>query len=622
MTQQTAPDRESLPVALLALAVLSAPLVWSPQTIEVYLLKGVLLGGLGSLAVLAALRCAQGRRMGWTALPLVVLIWAWHSVNHSSDPFRAEAAALALSGPVMVYLAAVFVGSARRIHRLLDLALIPGGLLALWLTLRHLELDGGWLAFGVESPLGHKNRLAAYLAICCPWVAYRGVTARDRVGFGWLALLGQLGVALAISGTRGAWLGALAGLGVTALLLSWRCRELRRRTILGGLSALALVALVVCGLPHARSVVSGQTERLVAGGHSVKVRQAIWGVTVSLAADRPLGYGAGQFPVVYPTVRLDEELKLSGVDSLPATPHCDPLQVAVELGWVILAVCLAWWLWLASGAFREHEEPAPVGAGLGMLVAATVHGSVSALLFSPGVSQLPALAAALLTLSASGAPQRGPWGQRVVGGLAVAVFAVLPWGRLMTADWRYEKARRTTDAREAIALASQGLESYPKHPPSLYLMGRLYRRVGEPEAAREALERFLETNPHSLGGLNNQALALLDLGRLDESRSLWQRIEAQSPSYQPASRNLARLAFLQRRFSEAIVRYEALLAQEPDQPTVHFRLGEALIEDRQPIRGVEQLKQAFERGYRPTAADRRRPLTGPLVRALYRKRQG
>jgi O-antigen ligase len=164
--------------------------------------------------------------------------------------------------------------------------------------------------------------------------------------------------AMVISRTRSAWLGALAGLAVIAVL--------RAPRLLFVLAGAVLLVLVV----RPASV----TSRLTVTDASSRDRIFMWQSGFDMIRDKPIfGQGPGMILRVYPDYRWP------GAPN-PRTPHLhdNALQIAAERG----LPCLAWWLWwvaVAMGAayrVARREPSAPVaGAGpLAVLVAVMVAG--------------------------------------------------------------------------------------------------------------------------------------------------------------------------------------------------------------------------------------------------------
>ena len=69
------------------------------------------------------------------------------------------------------------------------------------------------------------------------------------------------------------------------------------------------------------------------------------------------------------------------------------------------------------------------------------------------------------------------------------------------------------------------------------------RRLGQLQQAEELFSRALNINPSSFTIRNNHANLLIDLGRLDEARTILMRLIEEAPDYEDARANLNRLSF-------------------------------------------------------------------------------
>ena len=157
--------------------------------------------------------------------------------------------------------------------------------------------------------------------------------------------VGLSGWALLVSRTRNAWLGALAGLVVLAVI-----RAPRALWLLGGAVLLVLVARPAAVM-----------DRLTVTDASSRDRYYMWQAGIDMIRDKPVfGQGPGMIPSAYPAYRWSEAPN-------PAIPHLhdNALQIAAERG----LPCLAWWLWLVAAimgdAYRElrRHDPASTWAG-------------------------------------------------------------------------------------------------------------------------------------------------------------------------------------------------------------------------------------------------------------------
>jgi O-antigen ligase len=165
--------------------------------------------------------------------------------------------------------------------------------------------------------------------------------------------LGSL--ALLLSQTRNAWLGALAGLATVAVL-----RAPRTLWLLAGAMLAVLVARPATVM-----------NRLTLEDDSSRDRYYMWQAGIDMVLDKPVfGQGPGMILATYPTYRWSEAPN-------PRAPHLhdNALQIAAERG----LPCLVFWLWWVAAAmadaWREARRGAPSAVGaLGVLVAVMVAG--------------------------------------------------------------------------------------------------------------------------------------------------------------------------------------------------------------------------------------------------------
>ena len=195
---------------------------------------------------------------------------------------------------------------------------------------------------------------AAYLAVTRgPW---HGPTTGTTLA---AAALVASSWALLISRTRNAWLGAIVGLAVVAVL-----RAPRTLWLLGaGIAAVAVLrpATVI--------------DRLTLTDASSVDRYYMWQAGIDMIRDKPVfGQGPGMILRRYPAYRWPEAPNA-------AAPHLhdNALQIAAERG----LPCVAFWLWWVAAAmadaYREWRRGGPgpgwsAGAALGVLAAMMIAG--------------------------------------------------------------------------------------------------------------------------------------------------------------------------------------------------------------------------------------------------------
>jgi O-antigen ligase len=147
--------------------------------------------------------------------------------------------------------------------------------------------------------------------------------------------------ALLISRTRNAWIGAVVGLGILAILRAPKFLWLLGAAVLGILVARPQTVM----------------DRLAFDASSAD-RYYMWQAGIDMIVDKPVfGQGPGRVIDAYPVYRL-----AAAPNALTPHMHNNVLQLAVERG----LPCLGWWLWLVAAllaeAWREMRRSRTWGA--------------------------------------------------------------------------------------------------------------------------------------------------------------------------------------------------------------------------------------------------------------------
>ena len=230
----------------------------------------------------------------------------------------------------------------RRASLVVDVIVSVGAASAIYGIVQYGVLHYDNLGRRPEGALTHYMTYSGILMlVLCAAVARLLFGSRDRT---WPALvMPALVVALALTFTRSAWVGAAAGVGVLFILKDFRLTAL--------LPVIVLVAFVVA--PQA--ITARMTSMFDAQDPANQDRLAMVEVGARMIAQHPLtGVGPNMVPVVYEQYRPDYAVN-------PVNPHLHnvPLQIGAERGLPALAV----WLWaigvLTLSAFRLFRQPAP-----------------------------------------------------------------------------------------------------------------------------------------------------------------------------------------------------------------------------------------------------------------------
>ena len=193
----------------------------------------------------------------------------------------------------------------------------------------------------IISSVGQANNLAAYLDLVV--IAAAGLWPmagrRSRLALGAIVIVAL--PALALTFSRGGYLGLVVALAV--LLFPHRHRLLRRQVALIAMGVAASVLAVALALPAGRAIVTRVAERVVTsdpGAGSIRMHLDSWRVGAAVALDNPwLGTGPETFPLVfqqYLEVLPPDRAQFLGRFRLES-PHNELIGVAAEVGLPALA---------------------------------------------------------------------------------------------------------------------------------------------------------------------------------------------------------------------------------------------------------------------------------------------
>jgi putative inorganic carbon (hco3(-)) transporter len=251
----------------------------------------------------------------------------------------------------------------------------------------------------VTSVYGHPNNLGLYLGRVWPLAAalafatYREQPAtnnkqRARLLFFVCCSVFCLG-GIAVSFSRGAWLGSIAALAVLGLGVALIRAKDKRHTATGKHVRLALYAAPVLAL----AVVAGLALSLrgdVTGG-STPTRLLLWREAIGYIRQHPLGIGLDQFGYYHdPSFAgsLIDPALVGTSEQYAAHPHNLLLDIWLRLGPLGL-VAFGWLLarFFRRGlrAMRAGADPVLLGA-LAAMIAALAHGLVDNFYFVPDLA--------------------------------------------------------------------------------------------------------------------------------------------------------------------------------------------------------------------------------------------
>jgi O-antigen ligase len=353
-----------------------------------------------SVVVLVARLATRRTHLARTPLDtplLALLVWTLLAASFAQDPARSHEDSKKLVLYVLFYLAVEVLAREDDRKRVLGAALLGGLALAglmvcQWLFLGYDRLDqrpsgflghymsasgvtmGVLLLAAARLALGPRSRLrpADFLLPVVVLAGVGAVAAAAAAGHAtvaarlFVAALAALAAAVAlsprdavraaeatlpwiatplaawalvVSQTRSAWIGAVLGLGVVAVL-----RAPRLLWLVGGATAAVLLVRP-----------AALTPRLTIGDASSRDRYYMWQAGIDMILDKPVfGQGPGMILAAYPRYRWPEATH-------PRQPHLhnNLLQIAAERG----LPGLVFFLWWAGAAFLAALREARSGDG-------------------------------------------------------------------------------------------------------------------------------------------------------------------------------------------------------------------------------------------------------------------
>jgi tetratricopeptide (TPR) repeat protein/O-antigen ligase len=495
-----------------------------------------LMGLIGVILVGAA--WLIGRRLArWTwqqtSMDAAILVWIAAfciSLIANIDQGRRIAAGLWYAGAYLLLwlLLHDLIANRAITRRVLMNALLLSGLLILlfgfvqtrtWLTSSLPLILNGALEFTLPRPvstLGNANTLGAFLAVLIPF-ALEAARANKGVGRVIMALYALLAfVLLALTYSRGAWIGAAAGVAVYALLLArradllspprlravWHAQTPLRRGLIGA-AALVVIAAGVGAL----ALVSLST--FAPGGRAADTRTWIYNTAIHLFTAQPLS-GSGLFTFGAGIARYYGNPPLE----IHAHAHNLILHVAAELG-IPGVIALALSVWAVGRAIWRGSRGDPlVIAGAGAVTAFAIHHLFDVPSMNPAVALISLFALVIAAAPLTPIPLIGF--QRRIRQIVVPTgAAALALSGLWNAAIYQQYAAIITGALSGAIPADAAAERLnaviaadPAQSVYVYEQGLLYGLAGDRVNAAAAFERFTDLDPDfALGWMNLAALA-------------------------------------------------------------------------------------------------------------------
>lgn len=341
------------------------------------------------------------------------------------------------------------------------------------------------------------------------------------------ALVGLLVLGVLATRSRSGALALLAGVAVLAYARSWRATLL--------VAALGVALLV--SVPSLRQRFAGMGDAFAYS------RTDIWTTSVRILCEHPLGVGLGNAA----TALRQEGVPLAGLVRYPRLAndaHSEPLNAAIELGWLGLLLTLVppfWLLWLA---WRHRGAPSvpPFTAVLSVWLSFAIPALVSTSLHVPIIALLAATWAATLcrelpntpaTVTVSYLPRRF----HRIGAATVMLVALLPtFLAALSFEFGQQALRHRNQGEPARALpwATAATRVAPWSLGAALLEISVRRELGAtPDATIEALLELADQYPQDPTPVV-RAAQLLRLGAPPSQRhfeaELWHAAARRDPN--------------------------------------------------------------------------------------------
>ncbi len=496
-----------------------------------------------------------------------------------------------------------------------------------------------------SATFGFRNFAAMYLVASLPVCFYQFWLGKGTVSTAVSAVSGVLTTLfLLYTRTRGAWLGAAAGLigGVVLVVAEKSSREamfalLRSPgTFRSAAACVSLLLILAAGSlsPGFRDtglqrfddkksdLTTTVTSALSSSGD--RGRLLMWRRTIPLIWDNLFtGVGPGHWEFVYPNY---DQGAMVRADSSPKRPHNDYIWIAAEHGIIALGVFLAFLASVILAGFRRAgknpDERHHVVVAVSVIVGVSVHAFFSFPKEQPQVVAVFFLMAGIATRSA-----RGRSGSAIpVAALALlisTVGSVAAW-RQMTFDTHYLSALIAEDRGDWHAMnaaAARGLGRGEFRPHLRVISGRAHEKLGDLDSAEAAYKRSLVIAPYSWHAHNGLGIISKRRGSYEEAMVFYERALELSPrahsvrvnlgslyramgnesraeaqfrrvlgadsTDEGANNNLANVMKARGETDSAEVYYRKALESDPDFPQANQNLGDIMM-------GAKKYRQAIQ----------------------------
>ena len=147
---------------------------------------------------------------------------------------------------------------------------------------------------------------------------------------------------------------------------------------------------------------------------------------------------------------------------------------------------------------------------------------------------------------------------------------------------------------EAIAQFQNASLLQPGNATACYNLGNALLQKGRVDEAIAQFQKALEIKPDYAEACNNLGSALMQKGRTDEAIARYQKALAINPGYAEACNNLGNALLQTGRANEAIAQFQKAVALRPDYAKARNNLGRALLEKGRLEEAVTQFQEALK----------------------------
>jgi len=415
----------------------------------------------------------------------------------------------------------------------------------------------------VFATFGNPDFLGAFTAMLLPLFLGRAAASAKYARVAWGAGAAWVALTLFWTLSRGAMLGALAGVSVWALL-AFPAASIRRQLpkVASAVAALLLVLGLFGALPL--ESLARRTDRLM-----------LWEGTLRMVRVKPLaGWGRGSFPAEYPPFAPAAfAARMKADNTFAEHPHCEYLHVAVEDGLIGLGIFLWLFAFIGRNALLLARRPGGPWPGVaGALAAIAVHIAVDRnfRLASTAVPFWLLCGAAIAATYAS--RKRGPAHAASVGrkiaaylGLAAILLLATRVMRPLAAAIRVaqDKDFLSQPADVPLSVLETQRATRSGDPVFFLQLGTAYAKMSRFPNAAGAFAEALKLDPSSVSAANNLGNSYFMMSRFDDAISAYEMALALDPSHKDARFNMAYAYFHKRDLKRALAECDTLLRQDP-----------------------------------------------------------